>query len=345
MEINVLTDYRGWFCSSVSVYKQTSAVSMDIDKLKKYALNEGLKLHFIHYSEIDLKKDYSGQLFIYSSSEDPGLKYKGFFEDVLYALHRKGAILIPEWRYMRAHHNKALMEMIRDVDLAEIDTGIHSRVYGCNEEFYQHIDETEFPCVYKSSEGAGSRGVALLNDKDHAIKLLNDLHLNHKASLKEKLWLAIGKIKPSTIHSNYRNKFIIQNFIKGLNGDFKVLVFGEKYYALSRQNRDNDFRASGGGRLCYEPELPAGIFDFARAVYDALNVPVLSLDIAFDGKRFFLIEFQCLHFGTAALEYSSHYYRYDNGKWVRCDEPSILEKEFVVSLKNHILKNFNSYEQ
>lgn len=313
---------------------------MDIDKLKTYALNEGLEFHFIHYFEIDFKKDYSGQFFIYTSSEDPGLKYKGYFEDVLYALHRKGAILVPEWRYMRAHHNKAMMELLRDVDLAEIDTGIHSRVFGCNEEFFQHIDETEFPCVYKTAEGAGSKGVALLQDKEHAQKLLNDLNINHKASLKEKLKQAIGRRKPLTRHSNYRSKFVIQNFIKGLSGDFKVLVFGDKYYALSRKNRDDDFRASGSGRLDYEPKLPSGIFDFAKSVYDALIVPVLSLDIAFDGNRFYLIEFQCLNFGTATLEYSTHYHSLENGKWVRHDEPSVLEKEFVLSLKNYLSRNF-----
>lgn len=340
MKINVLTDYRGWFCSSVLVYKQTGIVSMDIDKLKAYALDESLELYFIQYSEIDLKRDYSGQCFIYTSSEDPELKYKSYFEDVLYALHRKGAILLPEWRYMRAHHNKALMEMLRDVDLAEIDTGIHSRIFGCYEEFFQCIDEIRFPCVFKTAEGAGSKGVALFNDKEQAQKLLKELNINHKASLKEKLWLSIRRIKPSTIHSNYRNKFVIQNFIQGLSGDFKVLVFGDKYYALSRKNRDNDFRASGGGRLNYEPELPNGIFDFAKSVYDALNVPILSLDIAFDGNRFYLIEFQCLHFGTATLEYSTHYHCLENGKWVRRDEMSVLEKEFIHSLKNYLSKNF-----
>lgn len=340
MRINVLTDYRGWFSSSASVYKLTERVSMDIDKLKSFASDLDLELDFIHYSEIDLKKDYTGKIFIYTSSEDPGLIYKGYFEDLLYSLHHKGAILVPEWRYMRAHHNKALMEMLRNVDLAEVDTGIETKVYGCNEEFFQQLEETTFPCIYKPAEGAGGRGVALLHDKEEAMRLLNLWNRNHHPRLKEKLYLALGKTKPSTLHSNHRSKFIIQNQVEGLSGDYKVLVFDEKYYALRRTNRDNDFRASGSGRLDYEPHLPSGMLDFAKSVYDALNVPFVSLDIAHDGNRCYLIEFQCLHFGTAALEYSTHYHRHENGRWVRHDGSSILEKEFLSSLKNYLSRNY-----
>lgn len=339
MIINVLTDYRGWLFSSVKIYKQKHIVTMDVEKLKQYANDEGIELRFMKYNDIDLCRDYSYQCFIYTSSEDSGLIYKGFFEDVLYALQRKGAVLIPEWRYMRAHHNKALMEMIRDIDLAGIDTGIHSRIFGCKEEFVDAIDGVEFPCVYKSAEGAGSKGVALFKTKEQALRFVEHENINRVITTKEKIIHKIKEKEISSLHSNYRRKFIIQNYVPGLSGDFKVLVFGDKYYALSRQNRDNDFRASGGGRLNYEPDLPSGIFDFAKSIFDALNVPILSLDIAYDGKRFYLIEFQCLHFGTATLEYSTHYHTLDNNRWTRHEETSDLEKEYVLALKKFIVKN------
>ena len=183
--------------------------------------------------------------------------------------------------------------------------------------------------------------MALLMNKSEALSFLEKENCNHKATMKERVALKMGKIKVSP-YSNYRKKFVIQNFIPGLSGDYKVLVFGDKYYALSRQNRDNDFRASGGGRLNFDPDLPDGIFDFAKTVFDALEVPILSLDIAYDGRRFYLIEFQCLNFGTATLEYSTHFYRLEEGSWVRHDETSILEKEFITSLKMFIKNRFNS---
>lgn len=338
MKINVLTDYRGWLFSSVRVLKEKHILTMDIELLKKYANEEGVELVFMKYTDVDFRKDYSGQFFIYTSSEDPGLFYKGFLEDISCALKHAGAVLIPEWRYMRAHHNKVLMEILRDIDLAEVDTGIHSSFWGCNEEFFQKIDEIDFPCVFKSSEGAGSLGVALLRDKNEARVLLEKNNRNRKTSAKDIILGILGK-REAPVHSNYRKKFVIQNFVPGLSGDYKVLIYGDKYYALSRKNRDNDFRASGGGKLDYEPFLPEGIFDFAKKVYDALNVPVVSLDIAFDGNRFYLIEFQCCHFGTATIEYSTHYYYLNNNEWTRYDGSSIMEKEFISSIKRHIIKN------
>jgi glutathione synthase/RimK-type ligase-like ATP-grasp enzyme len=351
MTINVLTNFYGGFYSSVSIAKkqkpttdgQYRIMSMDIDKLKSFALEEGVNFHFMTYPEIDDTKDYSGQFFIYTSSEDPGLVYKGYLEDVLFGLQMRGAILIPEWKFMRAHHNKVMMEKLRDIELSSIDTGIHSKSFGCNEDFINEIDNISFPCVYKPAAGAGSSDVLLFKDKESAINTLNKLNCNHEYTLKEKILLKKGKMRKSP-YSRFRNKFVIQNFVSGLGGDYKVLIFGDKYYALSRKNRDNDFRASGSGRLNYEPDLPLGIFDFAKSIYDTLNVPILSLDIAHDGNRFYLIEFQCLNFGTATLEYSTHYYRLENGHWIKQEGPSILEKEFVISLKRHILKKFNSYE-
>lgn len=347
IKLNVLTNFYGGFYSSTEIAKRKELVysgqyrkmSMDIEKLKQYANNEGIELCFMFYPEIDLTKDYTNQLFIFTSSEDFGLIYKGYMEDVLLGLKLKGAVLIPDWKYMRAHHNKVMMEELRDIQLSSIDTGIHSRFYGCNEDFLNELDKIQFPCVYKSAEGAGSAGVALFKDKDSALRFIEKAHRNHKITLKERLYLKTGKLQPSP-YSNYRRKFVIQNFISGLNGDYKVLVFGEKYYALSRENRENDFRASGGGRLNFEPKLPQGIFDFAKSVFDALNVPILSLDIANDGNRFYLIEFQCLNFGTATLDDSTHYYKLENNCWVRHDETSVLEKEFVTSLKRFLKKNY-----
>lgn len=343
IKINVLTDYRGWLFSSVELYKQKHVVTMNLEKLKQYAQEAGIEFHFMKYSDLDIQRDYSNQFFIYNSSEDSGLIYKSYFEDLLYILKQKGAILIPEWRFMRAHHNKVMMELLRSVDISGVDTGIQSRFYGCLEEFVSDINNVVFPCVYKTAEGAGSNGVALFKNKEQALSFIKKNNINQKPTLKQKVFTLKNNDKPA-FHSNYRNKFVIQNFIPGLSGDFKVLVFGDKYYALSRQNRDNDFRASGGGRLNYEPDLPEGIFDFAKSIYDVLNLPVLSLDIAHDGHRFYLIEFQCLHFGTATLEYSTHYYSYIDDTWIRYNESSILEKEYVNSLKRHIIKNYDCDE-
>ena len=159
--------------------------------------------------------------------------------------------------------------------------------------------------------------------------------MSSAASLKEYVKKALGKYTPFSLH---RNKFVIQNFIENLNGDFKVLIYGDKYYAISRANRKNDFRASGGGIIDFSPELPNGIFDFAKKVFEALDTPYASLDIAYDGKRFYLIEFQCMHFGPLTVENSLRYYIFEDNKWKCVEAESIIEKVFVEAVFKYLIK-------
>lgn len=85
--------------------------------------------------------------------------------------------------------------------------------------------------------------------------------------------------KPYIPQSNNRKKFIVQNFIEGLDGDYRVIIYGEKYYRLYRKNRENDFRASGSGDIYFDIELPKGLLDYSRILYKKFNTPYVSLDI------------------------------------------------------------------
>ena len=95
---------------------------------------------------------------------------------------------------------------------------------------------------------------------------------------------------------------IVQPFIPGLHGDYKVLIFGRKYYTLYRKNRENDFRASGSGFFYDVPlEEHEGLLNFARKITREIDFPIFGMDIAFDGKDYHLLEFQVIHLGTPPL--------------------------------------------
>ena len=110
------------------------------------------------------------------------------------------------------------------------------------------------------------------------------------------------KYKGYTAPSVHRHKFVIQNFVNGLGNDWKVLVYGEKFFVVRRPNRANDFRASGSGKPKYKfgknAEVPDGMLDFAYKVYTYYNVPMISLDIAYKDGEFYLIEMQFVAFGN-----------------------------------------------
>jgi len=67
-------------------------------------------------------------------------------------------------------------------------------------------------------------------------------------------------------------------------------------------------------------------------------VPNASLDIAFDGVNFYLIEFQCVYFGSFAITYSNHYWQRIDGDFKIIEEDSYLEYEYVISILDYISK-------
>lgn len=334
MDIIVITNEKGEFYSSVIYRKKTGKLSIDTEKLLKYGKESGLNIIFKTFADIDFSNfDLKDKIVLYTSSEDPNLYYKGYIHDVIKGIELMGGILVPRLELFEAHHNKVFMEILRDILLKDVNTGIHTRHFGTYESYLQKIDEIPVPSVIKTAFGAGSKGVALIKTEEE--KFSKPKKMSRFFTAKELAKEYLGKYSPFSI---YRNKFVIQNFVENLNGDFKVLVYGDKYYAISRANRENDFRASGGGKLDFSPQLPDRIFDFAKEVYDALDTPYASLDIAYDGKRFYLIEFQCMHFGTVTLENSLRYYTKKDNKWETVEGGSILEEVFVEALCKYLNK-------
>ena len=136
--------------------------------------------------------------------------------------------------------------------------------------------------------------------------------------------------------SRYRNKFVTQNFIPNLTNDWKILIYLDKYYIFERPVRANDFRASGSGKEQYlfgdKANIPDGIFDYAKSIYDKLDAPMLSIDIAYANKQFYTLEFQFTGFGTAGQQLSENYFSLQNSNWKSIYEKLELEQVFVNSI-------------
>jgi hypothetical protein len=143
-----------------------------------------------------------------------------------------------------------------------------------------------------------------------------------------RMWKRKGYVR----ESRHRRKFVVQPFLPGLGNDWKILIYGKKYYVLMRRTRQDDFRASGSGRFKFIKEIPAGLLDFASSVYSRLGVPHLSMDVGVAGNRFHLFEFQAVHFGTTTIEESPFHFSRSGQEWTRVDGPSEVEEEFVRSV-------------
>ena len=338
-KIYLITDYKNQFGTKYTAIPYRSG--MDKEMLKEEFLNYGIEPLFFNASEI-LEKNHTikGQLFFYTSSEDRQESYKSFLEDVILTIESMNGIPIPRFLYLRAHNNKVFMELLKKEWGIEVGDKLRSQCFGSYEELIQQEISLNFPVVVKRPEGFKSRGVYLAKNIKELKKIASRLSKTRhfKSELKDFIRTFIHK--GFRMESHNRRKFIIQEFIPGLENDWKILIYGDKYYPLFRRNRKDDFRASGSGLLSYPKELPDGLLDFAEKAFSYFNVPNISLDIAFDGKDFHIMETQFLYFGTYTIEHSEFYFRKESGEWMIVQEKSVLEKEYVRSIVDYLKKNF-----
>jgi hypothetical protein len=333
-EIILLTDYRDQFYES----RRSRGANLDLAKAGRYFSDLGYDLKVMQFREVDFQnKTYKGCIVLYQSSEDRGLLYKDFIEDVLLGLDLQGARLIPDFYKFRAHHNKVFMEIMRSVIDCKTIKGITAHGYGTYEEFAADIDRHRDALVLKPASGAQSSGVRLKRGLSAQQRYAR--RLSSSVNLMEYMKNAVNSIirKGYRQKSLHRHKFIVQEYVPGLEGDYKVLAYGKKFYVLERRNRKNDFRASGSGLFQFPASLPSGLLDYAADVFACFDVPFISLDIAKCGNSFILLEFQFLCFGNYTLERSTCFFtRAGEGHWIRVDEVPDLERELVTSVVRYI---------
>ncbi|WP_395348686.1 hypothetical protein [Variovorax sp. UC122_21] len=191
------------------------------------------------------------------------------------------------------------------------------------------------PFVFKTSTGAGSTGVALVESEKKLAALKRQYFRVSYRRMAINFVRRLRLTREQYSIYEYRNKkfktFNWQDFISGLDCDYKILVFGNRFYSLRRQVRKNDFRASGSGIFSHETP-PLSALDFARSIFLKLDVPYLSLDIAISSDSCKLIEYQVLNFGPLTLTASpGHHYWVDN-KWHYMEGKADLEENFSTAL-------------
>ncbi|QKX03911.1 hypothetical protein HN014_02980 [Aquimarina sp. TRL1] len=336
-EIIALMDYKSKFGSKH--FDTPYRSGMDKKKLATYFREVGYTIHYRYLNEIDLKtNEYKNKHIIYTSSEDIGYLYKSYIEDIIYALELSGAKVIPEYKHLRANNNKVFMELYRDS--LQLTENIKSVVFGSLKDIEMHLDTIEYPVVFKTSGGASGTGVSLVSsEKELLRKIKSESPRNYKMDAKDQLRAL--KHKGYIKESVYRKKFVLQQFIPDLVNDWKVYFFGEKLYIFKRPILSGrGIKASGGGYDNYyyglEAEAPPGLFDFAFDIFQKLEVPHVSIDIAYDGTNFYLIEFQSLYFGTAGIPYSEGYFRKMKEGWRFIEQKLEVEKVFADSIIRYL---------
>ncbi len=339
--IYLLTDYKGQFSCKASAVPYRSG--MDIALLKDCFDEAGYTLRPLAVPDLDFRRmDFANQCVLCTDTEDPDCLYKSYLEDIYLALQLQQAVLIPQYKYIRAHHNKVFMELLRDLSPQESIKNIRSRHFGALEELNARKDAFVGAHIVKGAAGAKSRYVRLGRDSDEL--LAQAAVISRSPSVVQELWDFGRRVKHKGYvrDSRFRRKFIVQNFVPGLRNDWRVMVYGDRYYILYRETRDRDFRASGSGKFMFREEIPAGLLDFAAAVFESFDVPQISLDVGCDGEQFYLFEFQFILFGTRTMELSPFYFTRADNEWVRVQAASVLEEEYVRSVVGYLKQRWRA---
>ena len=336
--IIMLTDYRGFFYSAYKYGHYDS--STDTKLMKKYFADEGYDLKIKKFKDINFRSEnYRNQYIIYHSAEDRDLLYKSYIEDILLGLEIQGAILIPNFYYFKAHHNKVFMEILRDLDSNEKIKNLIVNKYGSFEDYNDDLNSGSSELIIKPAGGCASKQVKLMRTQKAKRRLgkriSRSLHMIDFAKDIVKAYVRTGYSRIS----HHRKKFITQEFIPNLPCDYRVQIYDDKYYVMLRKTRKHDFRASGSGDSKWIRELPAGLLNYAESVFHSFSAPYISLDIGFDENEFYLFEFQFLNFGTKIINKSTFHFVKNNNSWEIQEGTSILEKEIVRSIISFIERN------
>jgi hypothetical protein len=338
-KLYLLTDYKGRFGSKHDDYPYRSG--MDLNILKNVFRELGYEVVYLPFSHINPGDDiWRGQDVLYTSAEDGGLVYKQYIEDIVLSLSYAGADVIPRFEFLRANNNKVFMELLRDMLPEEMRGNLLSSHFGTLEEWEAMDIDFEYPVIVKGFYGSMGRNVFLARSADdlkryikRKIALRTTLRFRIKEHLRRVKYPGYQK------DSFYRGRYIVQRFIPGLENDWKVYFFGNKAYIFYRPVfREREFRASGGGYDNYsygtDAGEPPGLLDFGWQIFRELRVPNASMDIAWDGTRFYLLEFQCVYFGTAGIlrKYSSVCYIRDSERWEVMDNEGSIEKAYAESI-------------
>jgi hypothetical protein len=309
---------------------------MDVSRLKALLSASGVPVKVMSYADVCLEDQWSDALVLYQSAEDPGLEYRSYIEDVVLGLSLAGARLIPPFQYLRAHHNKVFQEILRQVSgIPEMKT-LKASVYGTFEDFCAH-PPSSYPCIIKPASGSASKSVVRAVTPQAAKTSARKISWSPRRPIEWAKENAKVVLRPGYVkYSRHRRKFIAQQEISGLAGDYKVLVYGRRVFVLWRSVRSNDFRASGSGLFSWPEHVSEAFLDFAMRIREGCDVPYVSLDVAEKEGQFYVLEAQFVDFGTLTLEKSPRHWLHDNSKWVMVEGAACLEEALTSAVLEHL---------
>jgi glutathione synthase/RimK-type ligase-like ATP-grasp enzyme len=224
---------------------------------------------------------------------------------LLFALEHAGKMVFPNFRTGWHFDDKIAQKyLLESLGLPLVPT-YH---FLDKEKAIEWVKKADFPKVFKLTRGAGSANVKLVQNRKQAISLIKKAFSSgftvfDRYEVVKERWRKFREGKDSffgVLKSCYRvfnlpryakllpkERFEVcfQDFIPDNDSDFRVIVIGDKAFAIKRLVRNNDFRASGSGNILYEihhfdENLISKSFSYAQK----LKAQSIGFDYVFDSE-------------------------------------------------------------
>ena len=193
---------------------------------------------------------------------------------------------------------------------------VPSYVFYDQQKAIEWAKNTKYPKVFKLRGGAGSENVRIVESFASAQNLIRQsfckgFKVKNRANfLKERLWhfkrdknlatfVDISKgiarlFIPKEAEKQFpreRNYVYFQDFIPNNDYDIRIIVIGDRAFAIKRMVREGDFRASGSGFIVHDPcQIPKECLTLAFDLSCKLNVQCLAYDFIFNNGKPLLVE-------------------------------------------------------
>ena len=294
----------------IAIHQRTGSYS---DRWISYCDKNNIPYKIVNCYDFDIisqLRDCNGLMWHWDQND-----YKAvlFARQLTISLEKIGLAVFPNintaWHFDDKVGQKYLLEAIN----APL---VQSYIFYTKSDAIKWIDTTIFPKVFKLRGGASSVNVQLVKNKKKAKSLIRKafgkgfLSIDRFSRLKNRFWQlkrdkniasikqvikGFGRVIIPTVTEKFAHKqkgyIYFQDFIQDNAFDTRMVVIGDRCFALRRYCRTGDFRASGSGIIAYNPEyFDKKMIKTSFEISTKLETQSLALDFIWEGGNHKLVE-------------------------------------------------------
>jgi hypothetical protein len=151
------------------------------------------------------------------------------------------------------------------------------------------LAQAAYPLVFKLSSGAGSTNVQLIRSRAEGERIAS-LMFGHGIYASRPKNEPVGDRlrrlltgNPNVFFQVHKNYAYFQEFLPGNDHDIRITVIGGRAFGFIRYNRDNDFRASGSGKISYDlAKIPLEAVRVAHQISQRQGFQSMAYDFLYD---------------------------------------------------------------